>query len=261
MVVIDGVVRWQVKEEGVAVQGAISRSNLRKQAPPTPSLRGMTCFRFRPVLSTTCRTLSYRVKAMDVNIEASTIKITTHNQYVSPKFTPTSVNPSPLEQFRQWFEEAVNPPEGVKPVKEPEAMSLATATAQGVPSVRIVLLKQVDDRGFVFYTNYESRKSKELDQNPVAALTFHWKEVSRQVRVVGRVERVTGEESDAYYKTRPIGSRLGAWASPQSSVIAEGELPRRLEEVKSRFAPDVTAGVDTEVPRPEFWGGWRIIPK
>jgi len=190
-----------------------------------------------------------------VHPDPTTIRITSHNQYSSSALiTPSSVSPSPILQFEEWFEEAAK-----GGVKEPEAMTLSTCTKSGIPSARILLLKQVDARGFVFYTNYNSRKSKELQENPYAALAFHWKEVQRQVRVVGKVEKVSQKESEEYFRSRPLGSRIGAWSSPQSSVIEENELVRRVEETKKRFGvEDGTAEAD--VPLPEFWGGWRIIP-
>lgn len=181
------------------------------------------------------------------------IKVTTHNQYNNPDgLSPATVAPSPIDQFRAWFTHAQG-----SGVPEPEAMSLATATAAGVPSVRVVLLKQVDARGFVFFTNYESRKSQELAANPNAAMSIYWKEISRQVRVVGRVERVDEKESDAYYASRPLGSRIGAWASPQSQPVAEDELQKRVHDVEERFSAQIA---NSDVPRPEFWGGWRIVP-
>jgi pyridoxamine-phosphate oxidase len=196
------------------------------------------------------------------NTEASTIRVMTHNQYTSDSLSPSSVLPNPLDQFRLWFKTASEPPKenGTSPVREPEAMSLATASSNGVPSVRIVLLKQVDDRGFVFYTNYTSRKSKELRENPNAALSFHWKELSRQVRAVGQVEKVTEEESTTYFNSRPLGSRLGAWASKQSTVVEEGEVHDRVLRLKERFRIDDETK-HAEIPRPEFWGGWRLIPE
>lgn len=197
---------------------------------------------------------------MDAPVPAA-IRITSHNQYVSAKdLSPTTVLPSPIDQFRKWFREATNPAEGTPKVPEPEAMSIATAAAQGVPSVRFVLLKEVDDRGFVFFTNYESRKSQELAENPRAALAIYWKEISRQVRVVGEVERVAGEESTAYYDSRPLGSRLGAWASRQSSVVGEGDLERSYEDAKTKFGVEDEKLSGVKIPRPPFWGGWRVIP-
>jgi pyridoxamine 5'-phosphate oxidase len=138
---------------------------------------------------------------------------------------------------------------------EPTAMTLATTGPDGRPSARMVLLKGVDERGFVFYTNYGSRKAGELDSAGAAALVFWWPPLQRQVRVEGTVQRVTREESEAYFHTRPVGSRLGAWASEQSQVIGGREvLERRLEELQERYA-------DGEVPLPPFWGGYRVLPE
>ncbi|KAI5123163.1 hypothetical protein M0805_000866 [Coniferiporia weirii] len=192
---------------------------------------------------------------MDVVIEPTDdkIRVLSHNQYHGSDLTPSSVLPSPLDQFRKWFTEAQGK------VKEPEAMSVSTATAAGIPSSRFVLLKQVDRTGFVFFTNYTSRKSREIAENPVAALALYWPEMHRQIRVVGRVEKVSTAESAEYYGSRPLGSRLGAWASPQSSVVSEGEVAGRLTEVQERFG--VKDGkTEADVPLPEFWGGWRVIP-
>lgn len=214
-----------------------------------------------------CRYLPYPVccpagKTRGLNMDAvihtdpTTLRVMSHKQYESTTIlTPTSVNPSPLAQFDEWFTSA-----NESGVAEPEAMSLSTCTRAGIPSSRIVLLKQVDARGFVFFTNYTSRKSHELTENPYAALAFYWKEVARQVRVVGRVEKVSKAESEAYYKSRPLGSKIGAWASAQSSVVNEGELVERVEEIKKRFdIPDEVN--DADIPLPEFWGGWRIVPQ
>ncbi|KAF9013397.1 hypothetical protein BDQ17DRAFT_1343354 [Cyathus striatus] len=183
------------------------------------------------------------------------LKVLPHNQYItSDQLSSTTVSPSPLDQFRTWFKHAVD---GEK-VHEPEAMSLSTATPNGVPSARIVLLKQVDSRGFVFFTNYTSRKSQELLANPHAALVLYWREIHRSVRVVGRVEKIPREESEEYFQSRPLGSRLGAWASKQSSIIGEGELDARLKKVEMRFSQQNPS--DPQVPTPEFWGGWRVVP-
>lgn len=193
---------------------------------------------------------------MDVVVPApDTLKVVSRRQY-DPResISPASVLRNPFEQFRTWITEVRDS------VLEPEAMSLSTATASGIPSSRFVLFKQLDKRGFVFFTNYNSRKSRELEENPHAALCFYWKEVSRQVRVVGRVEKVSREESEEYYKTRPLQSRLGAWASEQSKVVGEGEVHDRLEQMKTRFSVDETAA-DAEIPLPEFWGGWRVVPE
>ncbi|KIJ54405.1 hypothetical protein M422DRAFT_25303 [Sphaerobolus stellatus SS14] len=204
-------------------------------------------------------TSSARIHAKSMNAyvqpDPSTLCITSHNQYASSVvLTPTTVSPSPILQFEQWFTEASE-----AGVKEPEAMSLSTCTKSGIPSSRILLLKQVDARGFVFYTNYTSRKSKELEENPYAALAFHWKEVQRQVRVVGKVEKVSQKESDEYFRSRPLGSRIGAWSSPQSTVVGEDDVARRVEETKQRFSVQGGA-TEADVPLPDFWGGWRVIP-
>jgi pyridoxamine 5'-phosphate oxidase len=155
----------------------------------------------------------------------------------------------PIRQFRRWFEE-------VRTIElpEPNAMTLATATPDGRPSARVVLLKGFDERGFVFFTNYESRKGRELTANPFAALAFYWAALERQVRIEGRVERTAAEESDAYFSTRPPGSRLGAWASPQSEVIpGRAALEARAEELRHRYPTG-------EAPRPPHWGGLRLAP-
>lgn len=185
------------------------------------------------------------------------IKVLPHEQYITKDhLTPNNAPPSPLDQFCTWFKEAV---EGGQ-VKEAEAMSLSTVSPLGVPSARIVLLKQVDRRGFVFFTNYTSRKSQEIVANPHAALVFYWREVHRSVRVVGQVEKLTPEENDEYFQSRPIGSRVGAWASRQSQVISEDYLDSRLHKLHERFGVRDGQG-DGVVPTPEFWGGWRVIPE
>ena len=159
------------------------------------------------------------------------------------------LDPDPLRQFERWFDEAR---EGG--VDVPEAMALATATAEGKPSVRMVLLKGADERGFAFYTNEESRKGEELEANPHAALLFHWQPLGRQVRIEGRIERIPAEEADAYFATRPLGSRLAAWASPQSRPLADrAELERLYAEAAARYPGE-------DVPRPPHWGGFRLVP-
>ena len=194
---------------------------------------------------------------MDATIQSSPNKLTVlaHQQYDSSEnLSPFNVPPDPLDLFRQWFTSVLHT------VYEPEAMALSTASPEGIPSTRIVLLKQVDSRGFVFYTNYDSRKSHEMVANPYASLAFYWREIHRQVRVVGRVEKVSKEESEAYFRSRPLGSRIGAWASNQSSVIAEDELDHKIKDTERRFA--VKEGdVEVEIPLPDQWGGWRVIPR
>lgn len=182
---------------------------------------------------------------------ADKLQVVHHTQYfTSEHLSPYNVASNPLDHFRVWFKEAVEG--GI--VQEPEAMSLSTATSCGTPSARMVLLKQVDSRGFVFFTNYNSRKSQELSANPYAALVFYWREVHRSVRIVGSVEKLSRDENQIYFHSRPIGSQLGAWASNQSSVIGEDELEDRLQQFSKQFS-------DGNIPLPEFWGGWRVIPK
>jgi pyridoxamine 5'-phosphate oxidase len=156
-----------------------------------------------------------------------------------------------LEQFRHWFAEAVAAPE----IVEPNAMVLATADPSGAPSGRTVLLKGVDERGFVFYTNYESRKATEIAMNPAVSLVFPWHPISRQVIVVGTAERVSRAETEAYFATRPRASQLGAWASPQSRVVTRAELEAALAEVAARFPEP------EPVPAPPHWGGLLVRPR
>lgn len=171
-------------------------------------------------------------------------------EYALASLDERDVAPDPVAMFSRWFAEA-----RAADVAEPNAMTLATASADGAPSARMVLLKGVDDGGFVFYTDYRSRKAAELDANPRAALVFHWVELERQVRIAGPVARVAREETEAYFRARPLGSRLGAWASEQSSVIADREvLDARLRDVESRFPGE-------DVPAPPHWGGYRLMPE
>ena len=159
----------------------------------------------------------------------------------------------PMTQFDAWFCAAVQAGVG-----EPNAMVLATATPAGVPSARVVLLKAYDEGGFVFYTNYDSRKAAELAGNPRAALLFPWHDLERQVRVEGVVGRTSAAESELYFSSRPRGSQLGAWASPQSAVLSSrAELAERLAEVTDRFGVHEDA---EPVPLPDFWGGYRLRP-
>jgi pyridoxamine 5'-phosphate oxidase len=163
----------------------------------------------------------------------------------------TGVNPDPIAQFRAWYAEAQ-----AGGADYPEAMTLATATADGRPSARVVLLRGCDERGFAFYTNYLSRKGQELYGNPRAALVFYWYRLDRQVRIEGTVEVLTAAESDAYFRSRPQGHQLGALASPQSEVIAGREvLERNLAELTARYPEG------SEVPRPPQWGGYRVVPE
>ncbi len=155
----------------------------------------------------------------------------------------------PLALFSRWFDDAA-----ATGMQLPEAVTLATATAAGRPSARLVLLKSFDERGFVFYTNYESRKAVELEANPVAALVFHWSALQRQLRIEGSVSRISEEESRRYFSSRPRGSRIGAWASKQSAAVEKrDDLDRVFREYERRFA-------GKNIPLPPFWGGYRLSP-
>ena len=155
----------------------------------------------------------------------------------------------PILQFGRWWKEAL-----ASDIEEVNAMTLATCNAAGVPSARIVLLKDYDPSGFVFYTNYQSRKGKEIAANPHASLLFFWKELERQVRIEGKIEKVAAKESDEYFQSRPVGSKLGAWASPQSQAIKDRSiLDQNIQELEGKFALE-------EIPRPPHWGGYRVMP-
>ena len=168
--------------------------------------------------------------------------------YEKAELDETASAPDPLDQFRSWFDEALS-----AQVPEPNAMTLATVGADGRPSTRIVLIKGFDERGLVWYTNYESRKGRELALHPYAALQFHWVELERVVRIEGRVDKVSDAESDAYYASRPLDSRLGAWASPQSQVIpSRAWLAAEAAKVGAKFL--------LNPPRPPHWGGYRLVP-
>mgnify|MGYP001821850801 CR=1 FL=1 len=156
----------------------------------------------------------------------------------------------PLALFHRWYREAIG-----SGIYLPESMALGTATPDGKPSVRLVLLKGYDERGFVFFTNYTSRKAIELEANPEATLVFHWAILQRQIRLEGTVERISKEESEAYFQSRPVGSQIGAWASKQSRPLATRQI---LEERVKRFEKEFAGG---PVPLPEFWGGYRLEPR
>ena len=161
-----------------------------------------------------------------------------------------TINRDPIKQFQAWFDDAI-----AAKLPLPEAMTLATATADGKPSARMVLLKQVDDDGFVFFTNYNSAKAEQLDANPYAALVFYWSRLDRQVRVEGSVVRTSAQESCDYFKTRPRESQIGAWASPQSEVISGREvLEQRAKALEEVY-------LDRGVDCPEHWGGYRLRPE
>jgi pyridoxamine 5'-phosphate oxidase len=171
-------------------------------------------------------------------------------EYSRHVLSETDVDLNPFVQFKQWFQEALS-----SRLPEPNAMALATATGEGKPSARMVLLKGYDDRGFVFFTNYEGRKSSELLKNPSAALLFYWSELERQVRIEGTVEKTSRQESEEYFKTRPLESRLGAWASRQSEVIpGRSDLEQKVSDLKESYA-------NREVPVPPYWGGFRLQPQ
>jgi pyridoxamine 5'-phosphate oxidase len=172
------------------------------------------------------------------------------NEYSMASLEERDLDPDPIRQFLSWFERVLE-----AGVEEPNAMTLATATADGRPSARVVLLKGVDERGFLFHTSYESRKGRELAENPRAALVLFWPALERQVRIEGTVERAAAEESDEYFRSRPLGSQIGAWASAQSAVVPDRRaFEGRAEELRERFAGG-------EVPRPPDWGGYRVIPE
>jgi pyridoxamine 5'-phosphate oxidase len=174
----------------------------------------------------------------------------TKPQYNSDSIDEKTVDRDPLKLFQRWLDEAI-----AAGIHLPEAMTLATATPEGKPSARLLLLKHADERGFVFYTNYNSIKARELDSNPQAALVFYWPQLERQVRVEGKVERTSADESDAYFKTRPRESQIGALASPQSEVIDSREaLQQHARDIEKLYE-------GREVARPAHWGGYRLLPE
>jgi len=169
--------------------------------------------------------------------------------YTYAGLTETDAGTEPFALFRHWFDQALS-----AELPEPNAMTLATCTPDGKPSARVVLLKNLDYRGFTFFTNYDSAKGAEIAANPQAALVFLWHQFERQIRIEGIAEKVTAAESDEYFRVRPLGSRLGAWASPQSAVI-----PSR-EYLEALHAELITKYPDGNVPRPPHWGGYRVLP-
>jgi len=171
-------------------------------------------------------------------------------EYDSGALQEQEMAADPMEMFARWLEEAI-----AAGIDEPNAMTLATATPEGKPSARVVLLKEMTRNGFTFFTNYRSRKGEELRLNPYAALMFDWHEMARQVRIEGAVEQLPPDESDAYYLSRPENARIGAWTSPQSRVVADrGELDALQREVEQRFAQE-------PLPRPDHWGGYLVRPE
>jgi len=184
-----------------------------------------------------------------MSLKSSIRTIVTLGQGVVRGMSDAAADRDPIELFEEWFAAARD-----AGILLPESMALATATPDGAPSVRMVLLKHVDERGFVFYTNYESRKAAELEANPRASLCFHWAVLERQVRVAGTVERASQEESEAYFATRSRGSRIGAWASRQSEPLpSRKELEARVKEYEARYRGG-------QIPLPPFWGGYRLRP-
>jgi len=169
--------------------------------------------------------------------------------YQLQSLSESDVQQDPFAQFAQWWKEAV-----ASEIDEVNAMTLSTVTAEGKPSARIVLLKGFDEKGFVFFTNYESNKGEQLSANPFASLVFFWKELERQVRIEGICEKVSEQESDDYFHSRPIGSQLGACASPQSRIIeSRSIIENNLEKLQDQYK-------DMEIPRPAHWGGFRVVP-
>ena len=170
--------------------------------------------------------------------------------YSKKTLNKEDLQPDAMDQCTQWWQEAM-----ASQIDEVNAMTLATATTDGKPSARVVLLKGYDERGFVFFTNYNSNKGKQVEENPFVSLVFFWKELERQVRIEGTVSRVPGEESDTYFNSRPAGSRIGAWASPQSKVIAERQvIEENVIELEKSFAGKI-------IDRPAFWGGYVVKPQ
>jgi pyridoxamine 5'-phosphate oxidase len=170
-------------------------------------------------------------------------------EFSKEELTENMVHKNPVEQFRTWFKEAME-----SKIPDPTAFVLATATTGGKPSARVLLLKDFDENGFVFYTNYKSRKGKEIEKTPFGAMTFFWHELQRQVRIEGKIKKHSEKESDNYFKTRPHQSKIGAWASPQSKVVENKEtLDKLFLQYSNKFPDD-------NVPRPEHWGGYILVP-
>ena len=160
-----------------------------------------------------------------------------------------NLNEHPVDLFSSWFEEAKK-----SEINDPQAMSFSSVSEDGYPSVRMVLLRNFDKRGFVFFTNYNSRKAKEIEINSNGGICFHWKSIRRQIRAIGRIEKVSGKESDEYYFSRPLGSQIGAWASRQSENLESREkLIKKVKEYEKKFLD--------KPPRPPFWGGFRLVPR
>ena len=170
-------------------------------------------------------------------------------EYKQKSLLEADVEKAPVQQFEKWWNDAIN-----SEIEEVNAMTLATASSDGLPAARIVLLKGYDERGFVFFTNYESFKGMQMEENPRACLVFFWKELERQVRITGLVEKTSATESDTYFNSRPVTSRIGAWASPQSRVINSREW---LEQNEKKFTSEFSGAA---IQRPVHWGGYRVKP-
>ncbi|MCS7074412.1 MAG: pyridoxamine 5'-phosphate oxidase [Bacteroidia bacterium] len=182
---------------------------------------------------------------MDEAIDIARIR----KEYSLQELDESHLHPDPFHQFRFWFQEAV-----LAKVNEPNAMHLATTGLNGRTSGRIVLLKEIDEHGFQFFTNYESQKAKEIEQNPWGSLTFFWAELERQVRIEGKLQKLPSEISDAYFQIRPREAQLGAWASAQSRILeSRHHLEQLVQEYKQQFEGQT-------IPRPPFWGGYRLVP-
>jgi pyridoxamine 5'-phosphate oxidase len=178
-------------------------------------------------------------------VDASSLR----KEYTRAGLDRADLDPDPIVQFQEWFEKVID-----ADLHEPNAMIVSTASTDGKPSARTVLLKGYDERGFVFYTNYEGRKANEIEANPMCALLFYWGELERQVRIEGRASRLSGDESDAYFEGRPRGSRRGAWASEQSRPVEDRSvLEDRVKALEAQYE-------GREIPRPPFWGGYRVEP-
>ena len=189
--------------------------------------------------------MSIRVKSQTVKMDLGTLR----RNYTQAGLSRKDLDPNPFQQFELWFQQA-----NTANLPEPNAMSLATATTDARPSLRTVLLKYFDLRGFVFFTNYSSKKARQIQANPYVSLLFLWLPLERQVIIEGKAVQISGAESFKYFATRPRGSKLGAWCSPQSSIISSRKLlEMKLEEMKQKFT-------NREIPLPSFWGGYQVIP-
>ena len=187
--------------------------------------------------------------SMDSGSKLITAIYSLRQKHTGKALRKADLNPDPVKQFEQWLDEAI-----AADLVQPHAMILATATKEGVPSARTVLLRNFDARGLVFYTNYQSQKGQEIVENPNAATVFYWGKLGRQVRVAGQIGRISEAESDAYFESRPTLSQLGAWASRQSQPISSrAVLEDNFRQYKTRFEDEV-------VPRPSYWGGYRLVP-